>query len=59
VLHDKYEFSQEAVQNIASFLSLMLDLNPEKCAGAAELARHGWLSKGEEAAELTLIISTG
>jgi serine/threonine-protein kinase SRPK3 len=59
VLHDKYEFSQEAAQNIASFLSLMLDLNPEKRAGAAELARHGWLSEEEEAAELTLIISTG
>jgi hypothetical protein len=58
VLHDKYEFPRETAQKIASFLSPMLDLNPERRAGAGELARHRWLSE-EGAAELTLIISTG
>jgi hypothetical protein len=58
VLHDKYEFSRETAQKIASFLSPMLDLDPERRAGAGELARHRWLAE-EDAAELTLIISTG
>jgi serine/threonine-protein kinase SRPK3 len=42
-LHDKYEFSQEMAQTIASFLSPMSRLNPEKRAGAGELVHHQWL----------------
>jgi len=58
VLHDKYEFSRETAQSIASFISPMLCLNPEKRAGAEELIRHRWLT-GEEETEITLIISIG
>ena len=43
VLHDKYEFTREIAQTIASFLSPMLRLNPEKRAGAGELVHHRWL----------------
>jgi serine/threonine-protein kinase SRPK3 len=43
VLHDKYEFSRETAQTIASFLSPMLRLNPERRAGAGELVHHRWL----------------
>jgi len=43
VLHDKYEFTRETAQTIASFLSPMLRLNPEKRAGASELVHHRWL----------------
>jgi serine/threonine-protein kinase SRPK3 len=43
VLHDKYEFSRETAQTIASFLSPMVRLNPEKRAGAGELVHHRWL----------------
>jgi len=43
VLHDKYELSRETAQTIASFLSPMLRLNPEKRAGAGELVHHRWL----------------
>jgi len=43
VLHDKYEFSRETAQTIASFLSPMARLNPEKRAGAGELVHHRWL----------------
>ena len=42
-MHDKYKFSQETAQTIASFLSPMLHLNPEKRAGAGELVHHQWL----------------
>ncbi|KAF8256547.1 kinase-like domain-containing protein [Lactarius quietus] len=43
VLHDKYEFSRETAQTIASFLGPMLRLSPEKRAGAGELVHHRWL----------------
>ena len=44
VLHNKYyKFSQEMAQTIASFLSPMLCLNPEKRAVAGELVHHQWL----------------
>jgi serine/threonine-protein kinase SRPK3 len=43
VLHDKYEFTRETAQTIASFLSPMVRLNPEKRAGAGELVHHRWL----------------
>jgi serine/threonine-protein kinase SRPK3 len=43
VLHDKYELTREIAQTIASFLSPMLRLNPEKRAGASELVHHRWL----------------
>jgi serine/threonine protein kinase len=43
VLHDKYEITREVAQTIASFLSPMLRLNPEKRAGAGELVHHRWL----------------
>jgi serine/threonine-protein kinase SRPK3 len=43
VLHDKYEFTRETAQTIASFLGPMLRLSPEKRAGAGELVHHRWL----------------
>ncbi|KZV67786.1 kinase-like protein [Peniophora sp. CONT] len=43
VLHDKYEFSRDTAQTIASFLNPMLRLHPEKRAGAGELIHHRWL----------------
>ncbi|KAI0031640.1 kinase-like domain-containing protein [Vararia minispora EC-137] len=43
VLHDKYEFTRESAQTIASFLNPMLRLHPEKRAGAGELVHHRWL----------------
>ncbi|KAI0313110.1 kinase-like domain-containing protein [Amylostereum chailletii] len=43
VLHDKYEFGRESALTIASFLSPMLRLNPEKRAGAGELVHHRWM----------------
>jgi serine/threonine-protein kinase SRPK3 len=43
VFHDKYEFSRETAQTIASFLGPMLRLSPEKRAGAGELVHHRWL----------------
>lgn len=43
VLHDKYEITHEVAQTIASFLSPMVRLNPEKRAGAGELVHHRWL----------------
>ena len=43
VLHDKYEFTREIAQTIASFLSPMVRLHPEKRAGAGELVHHRWL----------------
>ncbi|THH13710.1 hypothetical protein EW146_g6550, partial [Bondarzewia mesenterica] len=43
VFHDKYEFSRETANTIASFLNPMLRLNPEKRAGAGELTHHRWL----------------
>ncbi|KAI0255198.1 kinase-like domain-containing protein [Lactifluus subvellereus] len=43
VLHDKYELTRETAQTIASFLSPMLRLNPERRAGAGELVHHRWL----------------
>lgn len=43
VLHDKYEFSTDTANTIASFLNPMLRLNPEKRAGAGELTHHRWL----------------
>ena len=43
VLHDKYEITREVAQTIASFLSPMVRLNPEKRAGAGELVHHRWL----------------
>lgn len=43
VLHDKYEFTREIAQTIASFLGPMLRLSPEKRAGAGELVHHRWL----------------
>ncbi|KAA1475885.1 kinase-like protein [Dentipellis sp. KUC8613] len=43
VLHDKYEFSRDTAALIASFLTPMLRLNPEKRTPAAELIHHRWL----------------
>ncbi|VDB85189.1 unnamed protein product [Peniophora sp. CBMAI 1063] len=43
VLHDKYEFSRDTANTIASFLNPMLRLHPEKRAGASELIHHRWL----------------
>ncbi|OCH84017.1 kinase-like protein [Obba rivulosa] len=43
VLHDKYLLPKEEADMIASFLTPMLRLNPEKRARASELIHHAWL----------------
>jgi len=55
VLHDKYELTREIAQTIASFLSPMLRLNPEKRAGAGELVHHRWLDETVVQGEIDVI----
>ena len=55
VLHDKYEFSRETAQTIASFLTPMVRLNPEKRAGAGELVHHRWLDGTVVQGEIDII----
>jgi serine/threonine-protein kinase SRPK3 len=43
VLHDKYLFPKEDADAIASFLTPMLRLHPDKRAKASELIHHNWL----------------
>lgn len=43
VLHDKYLLPKEEADMIASFLTPMLRLHPEKRAKAGELMHHAWL----------------
>jgi len=43
VLHDKYLFPKEEADAIASFLTPMLRLHPDKRAKASELVHHNWL----------------
>ncbi|TCD61444.1 serine/threonine protein kinase, CMGC group [Steccherinum ochraceum] len=43
VLHDKYLLPKEEADMIASFLTPMLRLHPEKRAKAGELTHHAWL----------------
>ncbi|EPQ50731.1 kinase-like protein [Gloeophyllum trabeum ATCC 11539] len=43
VLHDKYLLPKEEADTIASFLTPMLRLHPEKRAKASELIHHHWL----------------
>ncbi len=43
MLHDKYLLPKEEADMIASFLSPMLRLNPDKRAKASELIHHAWL----------------
>ncbi|OBZ75126.1 Protein kinase dsk1 [Grifola frondosa] len=43
VLHDKYLLPKEEADMIASFLSPMLRLHPDKRAKASELIHHAWL----------------
>ncbi len=43
VLHDKYLLPKEEADLIASFLTPMLRLIPEKRAKASELIHHAWL----------------
>lgn len=43
VLHDKYLLPKEEADLIASFLTPMLRLHPEKRAKAGELTHHAWL----------------
>ncbi|KII89566.1 hypothetical protein PLICRDRAFT_160911 [Plicaturopsis crispa FD-325 SS-3] len=43
VLHDKYLFPKEDADAIASFLTPMLRLHPDKRAKASELIHHKWL----------------
>ncbi|KAI1787723.1 kinase-like protein [Ganoderma leucocontextum] len=43
VLHDKYLLPKEEADMIASFLTPMLRLNPDKRAKASELMHHAWL----------------
>ncbi|EJD48527.1 kinase-like protein [Auricularia subglabra TFB-10046 SS5] len=43
VLREKYMFSRERANEIAAFLSPMLDLHPDRRATAEEMLRHPWL----------------
>ncbi|KAK7679630.1 hypothetical protein QCA50_017342 [Cerrena zonata] len=43
VLHEKYLLPKEEAELIASFITPMLRLNPEKRAKAADLIHHKWL----------------
>jgi len=43
VLHDKYLFPKEEADAIASFLTPMLRLHPDKRAKAADLVHHNWM----------------
>jgi serine/threonine-protein kinase SRPK3 len=43
VLHDKYLFPATEAEALASFLTPMLRLHPEKRARASELTHHRWL----------------
>jgi serine/threonine-protein kinase SRPK3 len=43
VLHDKYLFPTSEADILASFLTPMLRLNPDKRAKASELMHHNWL----------------
>ncbi|EJD06157.1 kinase-like protein [Fomitiporia mediterranea MF3/22] len=43
VLHDKYLLPKEQADEIASFLTPMLRLHPDKRGSAAELVHHSWL----------------
>lgn len=43
VLHDKYLFPKADADALASFLSPMLRLHPDKRAKASELTHHNWL----------------
>ncbi|GAB5586687.1 hypothetical protein Unana1_01587 [Umbelopsis nana] len=45
VLHDKYHLSRYDADFLSSFLSPMLDLNPEKRAAAGVMASHPWLAE--------------
>ncbi|TFK63185.1 kinase-like protein [Pluteus cervinus] len=43
VLHDKYLFPKDEADAIASFLTPMLRLHPDKRAKASELVHHNWI----------------
>ncbi|KAJ7121341.1 kinase-like domain-containing protein [Mycena crocata] len=43
VLHDKYLFPKPDADSLASFLTPMLRLHPEKRAKASDLVHHNWL----------------
>jgi len=43
ILHDKYLFPEEEADAIASFLTPILHLHPDKCAKASDLVHHNWL----------------
>nr|GAT46892.1 kinase-like protein [Mycena chlorophos] len=43
VLHDKYLFPKPEADGLASFLSPMLRMHPDKRARAGELVHHAWL----------------
>ncbi|CAM0141413.1 serine/threonine protein kinase, CMGC [Umbelopsis sp. WA50703] len=45
VLHDKYHLSRYDADFLSSFLSPMLDLNPEKRAAGGLMASHPWLAE--------------
>ncbi|CAE6400308.1 unnamed protein product [Rhizoctonia solani] len=43
ILHDKYLLSRADSDSIASFLTPMMNLHPEKCARAIDMVNHPWL----------------
>ena len=43
VLYEKYHFTKESAQDIASFMTQLIQPLPSKRATAAELIDHPWL----------------
>ncbi|KAJ7162087.1 kinase-like protein [Mycena filopes] len=55
VLHDKYLFPKPEADALASFLTPMLRLHPDKRAKASELVHHNWLEGVAVQGELDVI----
>jgi serine/threonine-protein kinase SRPK3 len=55
VLHDKYLFPKMEADALASFLTPMLRLHPDKRAKASELVHHNWLDGVVVQGELDVI----
>lgn len=55
MLHDKYLFPKPDADALASFLTPMLRLHPEKRAKASDLVHHNWLEGVVVQGELDVI----
>lgn len=56
VLHDKYLLPRADADMISSFLTPMMNLNPEKRARAADMVNHAWLDGIVVQGEIDLIL---